>query len=211
MIYETLCKIQAALKAPKNQYNKFGNYNYRNCEDILEALKPLLSENKACVTLSDEMVILENRFYVKATATFIQGGENVSVSAYAREDEAKKGMDGSQITGSASSYARKYALNGLFAIDDTKDSDSTNNASNGTNNGSNTTNKASNDVSKLNARRTKEVKELAANAGQSNEDIAKWIAKKYNDPDLNLYNISEEQYAELTLALKKAAANKEVA
>ena len=79
MIYETLCKIQAALKAPKNQYNKFGNYNYRNCEDILEALKPLLSENKACVTLSDEMVILENRFYVKATATFIQGGENVSV------------------------------------------------------------------------------------------------------------------------------------
>ena len=120
-------------------------------------------------------------------------------------------MDGSQITGSASSYARKYALNGLFAIDDTKDSDSTNNASNGTNNGSNTTNKASNDVSKLNARRTKEVKELAENAGQSNEDIAKWIAKKYNDPDLNLYNISEEQYTELILALKKAAANKEVA
>lgn len=121
-------KIQAELTVPKNQYNSFGNYNYRSQEDILEALKPLLEKYNAAITISDEIVLIGDRYYVKATATLIdiEKGDKVEVSAYAREDETKKGMDLSQITGSTSSYARKYALNGLFAIDDTKDSDYTN-------------------------------------------------------------------------------------
>jgi hypothetical protein len=129
-----LTTIQNELKAPKNQLNKFGGYNYRNCEDILEALKPLLLKHNSAVTLSDELVMVGDRFYVKATATLHCFSDNdidtISVSAYAREDESKKGMDASQVTGASSSYARKYALNGLFAIDDTKDSDATNTGSN---------------------------------------------------------------------------------
>ena len=127
-VYEKLMNIQAELKAPKNQYNAFGKYHYRSCEDILESLKPVLAKHKAAVTISDEIVLIGDRYYVKATATLIdvEKGDKVEVSAYAREDEQKKGMDASQLTGSTSSYARKYALNGLFAIDDTKDSDATN-------------------------------------------------------------------------------------
>ena len=123
MITNVLQNIQTKLKAPKSQYNKFGNYNYRNCEDILEAVKPLLASYGAAVILYDSIEAIGTRFYVKATATLKAGEEEISVTAYAREEETKKGMDGSQITGSASSYARKYALNGLFAIDDTKDAD----------------------------------------------------------------------------------------
>ena len=127
-IYKKLNQIQIKLKAPKSQFNKFGNYKYRNCEDILEALKPLLNEFKTVISLKDDIIFIEGRFYVKATVTLIDSetGEVFSTSAFAREEETKKGQDGSQITGSSSSYARKYALNGLFAIDDTKDSDSTN-------------------------------------------------------------------------------------
>jgi len=116
--------IQKALKAPKGQHNSFGNYDYRSCEDILEAVKPLLGE--AVLTLNDEIVMIGNRFYVKATATLSAQGTSLSVTAYAREAEEKKGMDVAQITGAASSYARKYALNGLFLIDDTRDDDATN-------------------------------------------------------------------------------------
>lgn len=132
-----LNKIQQALKVPKSQYNSFGKYHYRNAEDILEAVKPLLGES--ILTLSDEVVCVGNRNYVKATATFIDAGiafrvhtdgskegrnaGTTSVTAYACEAEERKGMDSSQITGAASSYARKYALNGLFLIDDTKDAD----------------------------------------------------------------------------------------
>lgn len=128
-IYEKLCAIQNKLKAPKNQYNKFGGYSYRNCEDIFEAVKPLLKEIKTTLVVSDELVNIGNdtnqRFYIKATATLIdiEDGEKIENVAYAREEETKKGMDGSQITGAASSYARKYALNGLFLIDDVKDTD----------------------------------------------------------------------------------------
>jgi hypothetical protein len=127
-IIEKLTLIQSKLSAPKGQYNSFGKYHYRSCEDILEALKPLLHEVKAAVLLSDEIVPVGDRVYVKATATLIdaENGERVTNIAYAREDEEKKGMDGAQITGACSSYARKYALNGLFAIDDNKDSDATN-------------------------------------------------------------------------------------
>lgn len=120
--------IQNLLKAPKNQYNKFGNYKYRNCEDILEAVKPLLFSQSCTLTISDEIVMIGTRYYVRATATIKNAnGETETTTAYAREDESKKGMDASQVTGSTSSYARKYALNGLFCIDDTKDSDSLNN------------------------------------------------------------------------------------
>lgn len=121
---EKLIETQNELKAPKNQYNKFGNYNYRNAEDILEAVKPILKKHGCLLTISDEVVPVGDRIYVKATATITDGKTEKHVSAWAREAEAKKGMDDAQITGSASSYARKYALNGLFLIDDTKDPDS---------------------------------------------------------------------------------------
>ncbi len=124
-LLEKLSNIQNELKAPKGQYNKFGNYKYRSCEDILEALKPILKENRTSLVISDTLENVGNRYYVRATATLydIDGDNYISNTAYAREEETKKGMDGSQITGTASSYARKYALNGLFNIDDTKDAD----------------------------------------------------------------------------------------
>jgi len=125
---QKLLNIQTELKAPKNQYNSFGKYNYRNCEDILEAVKPLCKKEKVTLTLSDTIKNIGERYYVESTATLfdIESENQITVTAYAREEETKKGMDGSQITGASSSYARKYALNGLFNIDDTKDSDSTN-------------------------------------------------------------------------------------
>ncbi len=121
-----LIEIQNELKAPKNQKNTFGKYMYRSAEDILEAVKPLLKKYSCHLTISDEMVVLGERYYVKATATLAKEGESISTTAYAREEEDRKGFDSSQLTGSTSSYARKYALNGLFCIDDTKDSDFTN-------------------------------------------------------------------------------------
>jgi len=121
---KNLIKIQKELNCPKNQFNKFGGYSYRNQEDILEAVKPLLGN--AMLLVSDEIVEIGGRVYVKATATFMDEGLSVSTTAFAREPESQKGMNESQITGSASSYARKYALNGLFLIDDVKDADATN-------------------------------------------------------------------------------------
>ena len=125
---KNLIKIQSELKAPKNQRNNFGNYNYRNCEDILEAVKPLLDKYECTLTISDDIVEVGGRVYVKAIATFydIKLGTSLSVSAFAREPEQQKGMSESQVTGASSSYSRKYALNGLFLIDDTKDADATN-------------------------------------------------------------------------------------
>lgn len=121
-----LAKIQSLIKAPKGQFNSFGKYKYRSCEDIVEAVKPVINPLGFYLTLSDEVVVLGNRFYIKATARISNGTEIYESVSYAREEEVKKGMDGSQVTGAASSYARKYALNGLFAIDDTADSDATN-------------------------------------------------------------------------------------
>jgi hypothetical protein len=125
----SLSKIQSLLKAPKGQFNKFGNYKYRSCEDILEAAKPVLAEFAMYITLSDEIVCVSDRVYVKATATLCRDDGKIAAqtTAYAREALTKKGMDESQITGSSSSYARKYALNGLLAIDDTKDADTLDN------------------------------------------------------------------------------------
>lgn len=122
-----LIAIQSELKAPKSLFNKFGGYKYRKAEDILEAVKPLLAKQKCTLIITDDVVLIGNRIYVKATATIKnEKGECETTNGWAREEETKKGMDGSQITGASSSYARKYALNGLFAIDDNADSDTTN-------------------------------------------------------------------------------------
>lgn len=127
-IHRKLLAVQRDLKAPKSQYNSFGKYSYRNCEDILEAVKPFLEREKLSLVLLDDLLLIGARYYVKASAVLSdsESEESITVTAFAREEEAKKGMDGSQVTGASSSYARKYALNGLFCIDDIKDSDTTN-------------------------------------------------------------------------------------
>lgn len=124
-LYEKLMMVQQTLKAPKNQYNSFGKYNYRSCEDILEGLKPCLKEVKAAVTIEDEIIEIGGRVYVRAIARFhdAETGDLITNTAYAREEEVKSGMSAAQLTGATSSYARKYALNGLFMIDDNKDAD----------------------------------------------------------------------------------------
>ena len=127
LLISKLCDIQSRLNAPKGQYNSFGKYAYRNCEDIVEAVKPLLREAELVLTITDEIVDISNRIYVCATATIHDGAGGNASTGYAREPESKKGMDEMQITGAASSYARKYALCGLFAIDDNKDADSMDN------------------------------------------------------------------------------------
>ena len=169
-VYMKLVEVQSKLKAPKSQFNKFGNYAYRNCEDILEALKPLLNEVKAIINISDDVVLVGERYYIKATVKFIcaESGEIIEASAMAREEENKKGMDSSQLTGSTSSYARKYALNGLFAIDDTKDSDTTN-----------THNKEQNKASNGDIISEAQVKRLFVLAKGKDTDKVKGIVDKY--------------------------------
>jgi hypothetical protein len=181
-VYEKLLNVQAVLKAPKGQYNSFGKYNYRNCEDILEATKPLLKEHGLTLKLSDEIELIGDRFYVKSTVivTDIETGEKDSSCGYAREEENKKGMDGSQITGASSSYARKYALNGLFCIDDNKDSDSTNThgkdgkSSSG---GSKTEGKTS--VTTISENQIKRLYAIASKAGYDAEKIKSMVQTKY--------------------------------
>lgn len=170
-IYDKLFNIQQELNAPKNQRNNFGNYNYRSCEDILEAVKPLLNENKCVLKLSDEIIYTGERYHVKAIATLtdVETGEKESADGWAREEESKKGMDGSQITGASSSYARKYALNGLFCIDDNKDSDSTN--THGKEGKSSTTN--------LSAAQIRRLYTLANNAGYDKAKIEQMVLTKY--------------------------------
>ena len=151
---ERVVLVQASLKVPKTQYNSFGKYNYRNCEDVMEALKPLLLENSLCQMVSDEIEVVGDRIYVKSTVTVFDTGSDsfVKTSAFAREALSKKGMDDSQITGTASSYARKYALNGMWMIDDTKDSDHNSNSD------KNSTNidDLSSDIKKINDTKTVE-------------------------------------------------------
>lgn len=197
-VYEKLKKIQAELKAPKNQYNSFGKYNYRSCEDILEGLKPLLVKNQATLTISDEIVLIGDRYYVKATAKLIdiEKGESIESSAFAREDETKKGMDLAQVTGSTSSYARKYALNGLFAIDDTKDSDATNTHEDKPNNESKPT--ATKGISEA------QIKRLFAIAKKHNidaEGVKKGVMKYYNK--MNVADLTKQEYDELISRIEK--------
>lgn len=182
-ICDKLFNIQQNLNAPKSQRNNFGNYNYRSCEDILEAVKPLLKENRCTLKLSDEIVYTEGRYHIKATATLIdvETGEKEWSTGLAREEESKKGMDGSQITGASSSYARKYALNGLFCIDDNKDSDSTN------------THGKENKVSSsnLSEAQTKRLYALAKNAGYDKSKIEQMVLTKYKK---NIKTLTKAEY-----------------
>ena len=184
-VYTKLLNVQSELKAPKSQYNSFGKYKYRSCEDILEALKPILNKNKATVIISDDILFVEGRHYIKATVKFIdtENGEMVENSALAREDEVKKGMDSSQITGSVSSYARKYALNGMFAIDDTKDSDSTNTHGVETDKPEST---------KLSAKQVGRLLAIGLKAGIKEPDIKKVIKSEFGKDKIE--DLNKDQY-----------------
>ena len=168
-----LINIQSELKAPKSQYNSFGKYQYRNAEDILEAVKPLLKKNNCHLTITDEIILIGDRYYVKATAEITNGTEVVATSALAREEESKKGMDSAQLTGATSSYARKYALNGLFCIDDTKDSDYNNQGD-----------KGGQESTKQVPAPTKEVKQ-APNVPPITEEVKAEIAQAQTSDDIN--------------------------
>lgn len=171
-----LINIQSELKAPKSQYNSFGKYQYRNAEDILEAVKPLLKKNNCHLTITDEIILIGDRYYVKATAEITNGTEVVVTSALAREEESKKGMDSAQLTGATSSYARKYALNGLFCIDDTKDSDYNNQGDKG--------DKGGQESAKQVPAPLKEVKQ-APNVPSITEEVKAEIAQAQTSDDIN--------------------------
>lgn len=218
-IYEKLIAIQCELKAPKSQYNSFGKYNYRNCEDILEAVKPICKKHNAVLFLTDDIVFIEGRHYVRATAILCDcenDNSKISVSANAREEESKKGMDGSQVTGASSSYARKYALNGLFDIDDTKDSDTTNHGDN-----DNKYNKPKNmptsaDNSKPKNLSTEEEKAVKTQDKRSKREIIKemidgtnltletvdsWVMKRFKKTDINY--CSDDEFNKILEGIKK--------
>ena len=194
MIYGKLAKVQNDLKAPKGQYNSFGKYKYRSCEDILEAAKPLCIDNGLLLTIQDELKLVGERYYIVAIArvTDIEDGTTHSVTAFAREEETKKGMDGSQITGAASSYARKYALNGLFCIDDTKDHDSNEKTTERENNVKN--DKEEEIVSVVTEADLNRVVKIAERKGITKENVEDYVNKKYN---VSLSNITSAQYAEM--------------
>lgn len=192
-----LVDIQAELKAPKSQRNSFGKYNYRSAEDILEAVKPLLKKHGAKLTLSDKPILIGDWHYIEATATFKSDEETESVTAYARESLTKKGMDESQITGTASSYARKYALNGLFLIDDTKDAD--------TDEYQEQTAPKKNSQAKTSPQRItseqanfykKEIIAIATNKGSNSGEVTRWFLEKLGVADYKQINIEQIQMAD---------------
>ena len=194
-IYEQLSNVQHELKCNKSLYNGFGGYSYRSTELIMEAVKPLLFSNDLCLTITDSIELIGDRFYIKATATiYNKEGEQISTTAYAREEEGKKGMDASQVTGSTSSYARKYALNGLLAIDDTKDADATN--THGVTNDSKTTttnNKANNTTNtyKLTEGQIKRLYAIGYKKGYTREYMAKLVNAKYKK---TIEDLTKEEY-----------------
>lgn len=192
MVMTKLQAIQQKLKAPKGQYNSFGKYYYRSCEDIMTAVKPLCDEYGAVLVVSDEIVLIGDRFYVKATATLHSTDtvESASVSAYARETDTKAGMDSAQITGAASSYARKYALNGLFCIDDTKDADALPPSEGKT---------ESKSEGKVNAKQIAELQALAKQKGVAIEAIVSGYSLA------SIKDISPAQYQQAMGSLKKRA------
>ena len=196
-VYLKLMKVQSELKAPKGQFNAFGKYKYRSCEDILEGVKPLLLQNKVLIVINDEIEHIEGRYYVKATATFIDAetGEKVEVVANAREPENKKGMDESQITGATSSYARKYALNGLLAIDDTKDADTE-----APKPQDEPQTKPEQKKSALSDKQIKRLYTIAKIAKKSEEDVKKWIKVKWNKDSTK--DLTRQEYDEICAALE---------
>lgn len=197
-IYKKLLEVQSKLKCNKAQYNTFGKYAYRSCEDILEALKPILADVNATIFIKDEIQHVEGRFYVKAIVTFVdvETGENISTEALAREEENKKGMDGSQVTGSCSSYARKYALNGMFAIDDTKDADATNDHGKGKSEGNKTT------VTTVSDAQLKRLYAIANKKGYKKEQIADAVKRKF---DCSISEMTKTQYDQVVAGYEKLA------
>ena len=197
-IYMKLIKVQNELKAPKNQYNNFGKYAYRNCEDICEAVKPILLEHNLAMFIGDSVELIGDRYYIKATVTVVdtETGETVQNSALAREEENKKGMDSSQVTGSTSSYARKYALNGMFLIDDTKDSDFTNTHGKDKEEAKTTS-------TRLTEPQIKRLYAIASKAGIQKDMVLKACTKSYGveKPEL----LSKPQYDELCARLESKA------
>ena len=198
-IYEKLIKVQTLLKAPKSQYNKFGKYNYRSCEDILEAVKPILEEIGLTLLITDTIEIIANRYYVKAECTLIdtEDGSSLKTTAYAREAEEKKGMDVAQVTGATSTYARKYALNGLFLIDDTKDDDFLNNGEQYKN--ANETKSQQNKG--LTEKQIKRLYAVAINCGFTIDHVKNSL-KSYNKTDPK--ELTKEEYNELIDRIEKA-------
>ena len=194
-IKRKLLQVQSDLKAPKGQYNSFGKYNYRSAEDILEAVKPLLHDEGLVQTISDEIISVGDRIYVKSTVTLYdaESDESLSASALAREDETKKGMDSSQITGSTSSYARKYALNGMYAIDDTKESDATNTGPKKT--------EATQAMEKATMEEIEALLELGIMKGQDEMAVRKAAAAYYRVDDLK--KLSKVAIKDLSDRLKK--------
>lgn len=207
-LVEALVEIQSDLKAPKGNYNSFGNYKYRSCEDILEAVKPLLKAHGVALKLADSIEEVGGRVYVKATATLTDGEGNIEVTAYAREAETKKGMDDSQITGTASSYARKYALNGLFCIDDTKDAD-TDEYAKRTGRDTRTSHKKApitdeqdaSGESIITGRQAAQIAELARNAGRDVEAMCQYFGVE------SCAEMTVAQYAEAYRMITERSAN----
>lgn len=198
-IYAKLIKVQNELKAPKNQYNSFGKYSYRNCEDICESVKPLLLANGLAMFISDNIELIGDRYYIKAIVTVVdtETGETLTNSALAREEENKKGMDSSQVTGSTSSYARKYALNGMFLIDDTKDSDFTN-----THGKENNEEKLSRiKGTGLSESQIKRLYAIAAKANVEKSMVLKAIKQEFKVEKAEL--LTKDQYDELCARLEK--------
>lgn len=204
-IYEKLTKVQEELNAPKGQYNSFGKYNYRSCEDILEALKPILAKHGLFLMISDTLEQIGDRYYIRATCTISDGETHITNCAFAREEESKKGMDGAQVTGTSSSYARKYALNGLFLIDGTKDPDTdeyyrqakgnTTKQTSRTSTGSGKADKlvTENQLSRMYA--------IANTKGYSKEDIDKSIHKKGKN---SAKELTMAEYDELITGIENA-------
>lgn len=192
-VWQKMNRVQVELKAPKNQYNNFGKYKYRSCEDILEGLRPLKEKYNFLVLLSDSHEYSEGRHYIKARVQFVDcdTGEKIEAEGLAREEEVKKGMDSSQITGSASSYARKYALNGLFAIDDTKDSDATNNGSQPTTQSQN----GSNDYV-INQNQLKRLYTIASKKGFNSETVKEHVKKRFGKEPKELNKVEYDRVVE---------------
>lgn len=200
-IYQKLLHVQTELKAPKGQFNKFGNYSYRSCEDILEAVKSLLVKYQATIIITDEIKLIGDRYYVEAKVKFIDvvSGQFIENSALAREDENKKGMDLAQVTGSCSSYARKYALNGMFCIDDCKDADATNN-------GKEDNNKSHSQVDasarKLSDKQLARLYAIANKAGTDKDLVKQQVFKKFNK---EVKDLSKQEYDIVCNGYEKAA------
>lgn len=203
-INEKLMNIQRDLKAPKNQFNAFGKYKYRSCEDILEAVKPLLVENKMTLVISDSIEGVNQKNYVKATVvlTDVENGDKIESAAYAREADNKKGMDDSQITGATSSYARKYALNGLFGIDDSKDADSTN--THGKETKSKPTKKKS--TKTVSEDEILEIEKLISDVGVDKAKFQKWLKDSFKASKID--DIPQVAYAKVISVLESKKEDK---